>query len=165
MANSTTDRIEKSIVIPAPPDKVWAAIGDARTFGKWFGIEFDGPFEAGKRLGGRIVPTSVDPAVAQMQEKYTNHPAEFFIERIEPPRLFSFRWHPFALDQSVDYSKEPTTLVTFELEPVAEGTRVTVVETGFDGIPLARRADAFEANEEGWEIMVGILGKFVAATP
>lgn len=161
--NTTTDRIEKTVLLRAPQEKVWAAIGDAHTFGKWFGMEFDGAFAPGKRVGGTIVPTIVDPEVARMQEPYRGHPAEFFIERIDPPRCFSFRWHPFALDKSIDYSKEPMTLVTFELESVADGTRVRIVESGFDGIPLARRADAFEANEEGWTLMVSMLEKFVAS--
>jgi uncharacterized protein YndB with AHSA1/START domain len=161
--NTTTDRIEKTIVLRAPREKVWAAIGDAKTFGKWFGMEFDAGFTAGARVTGKIVPTTVDATVASMQERYAGTPAEFFVERVEPPHVLSFRWHPFALDQSIDYSKEPMTLITFELEEVAEGTRVRVVESGFDSIPLARRADAFEANEEGWGLVITLLEKFLAA--
>ena len=159
----STDRIEKTIVLRASPQKVWAALGDAKTFGAWFGIAFDGEFAEGRRVRGRVVPTVVDdPEVRAMAERHADVPAEFFIERLDRPRHFSFRWHPFAMDPEVDYSVEPMTLVSFELEPVPEGTRLTVVESGFDGIPLGRRADAFEANEEGWTIMLGVLEKFLA---
>ncbi|HEY2555017.1 MAG TPA: SRPBCC family protein, partial [Candidatus Cybelea sp.] len=100
--------------------------------------------------------------VAKMQEKYAGMPMAFFVERVEPMSLFAFRWHPFAIDPSVDYSSEPTTLVTFTLEPAEDGTLLTVVETGFDSMPLARRADAFEANEEGWDAMVKVVEKYLA---
>jgi uncharacterized protein YndB with AHSA1/START domain len=89
-------------------------------------------------------------------------PMTFFVERIEPMGLFAFRWHPFAIDPSVDYSREPMTLVTFTLEPAEGGTLLTVVETGFDTMPLARRADALEANEEGWDAMVQAVEKYLA---
>src|ERR1700674_5116404 len=117
-----TDRIEKKILLRAPPDRVWRAISDAKQFGSWFGVELDGPFVAGARVTGRIVPTTVDAEVAKAQEPYTGMAFEFSVDRIEPMRWFSFRWHPFAVDSGVDYSIEPTTLVMFELEEVADGT-------------------------------------------
>src|SRR5215475_6351678 len=117
-----TDRIVKTVVLRAPRQRVWRAISEAKEFGTWFGVQFDGPFVAGERLTGRIVPTTVDAEVARQQEPYTGAAFEFIIDRIEPMRLFSFRWHPFAIDPKVDYSREPTTLVSFELEEVADGT-------------------------------------------
>jgi uncharacterized protein YndB with AHSA1/START domain len=72
------------------------------------------------------------------------------VERMDEPRLFAFRWHPYAVESGVDYSAEPTTLVEFRLDEVAGGTRLTVVESGFDRIPAARRDEAFRMNEGGW---------------
>src|SRR5690242_9001055 len=157
----TTDRIEKKILLRAPLDRVWRAISDAREFGAWFGVAFDGPFVAGARLTGRMTPTRADPEVAKAQEAYAGMRFEFTVDRIDPMRLFSFRWHPFAIDPEVDYSKEPTTLVVFELEEVAGGTQLTITETGFDSIPLERRAKAFAANEGGWAKQVDLIAKYV----
>src|SRR5271154_4774234 len=138
-----TDRIEKKVLLRAPRDRVWRAISDSRQFGSWFGVEFDGPFVAGARTIGTIVPTTVDPEVAKTKKPFEGFKFEFAMDRIEPQRLFSFRWHPFAVEPSVDYSKEPATLVTFELQEEAGGTMLTVTESGFDRIPLERRAKAF----------------------
>src|ERR1700722_5760249 len=159
---SSTDRIEKRILLRAPQDRVWRAISDATEFGNWFGVEFEGGFAPGARMKGRIKPTVADSEGAKRKEKCGGMPMAFFVERVEPMSLFAFRWHPFAIDPSVDYLNEPMTLVTFNLEPADGGTLLTVVETGFDSIPLARRADAFEANEEGWEMMVTVLEKYLA---
>jgi uncharacterized protein YndB with AHSA1/START domain len=158
----STDRIEKQVVLRAPQDRVWHAISDAKQFGIWFGVEFDGPFVAGQRMTGRMVPTQVDADVAKMQEPYKGRTMEWTVEQIEPKRLFSFRWHPFAIDPNVDYSKEPTTLVVFELEEVGGGTRLTITETGFDKIPLERRAKAFAANEGGWAKQIDLIAKYLA---
>jgi uncharacterized protein YndB with AHSA1/START domain len=156
---SSTDRIEKRILLRAPQERVWRAIADAEEFGSWFGMELDGRFTPGSQITGRIMPTKADAEVAEMQEKYAGTPVALHIDRIEPEKLFSFRWHPFALDPAVDYSSEPMTVVTFMLEPAEGGTLLTIAESGFDGIPLKRRVDAFEANEEGWALMVGIIEK------
>src|SRR5713101_8119900 len=90
---------------------------------------------------------------------------EITIEQIEPERLFSFRWHPFAVERGVDYSAEPTTLIVFTLEEVAGGVMLTVTESGFDRIPLARRAKAFTANEGGWSIMVKVIEEYLVLAP
>lgn len=159
---STTDRIEKAVVLRAPRERVWRAISDAKQFGTWFGVDFDGPFVAGARLTGRIVPTKADPEVARAQEPHAGKTFEISIDRIEPMRLFSFRWHPFAVDPNVDYSREPTTLVVFEVEEVAGGTKLTITESGFDGIPLERRAKAFAGNEQGWAAQLRLVEKYLA---
>jgi uncharacterized protein YndB with AHSA1/START domain len=158
----TTDRIEKTVLLRAPHDRVWRAITDAKQFGTWFGVELDGPFTVGQRVTGRIAPTKVDPAVAKMQEPYAGTAVEWRVERIEPMRLFSFRWHPFAVDPKVDYGKEPTTLVEFVLEEAAGGTRLTITESGFDQIPLDRRAKAFAANEGGWTKQTELITAYLA---
>jgi uncharacterized protein YndB with AHSA1/START domain len=155
------DRIEKKITLRAPVGRVWQAISDARAFGTWFGVEFDGPFVAGGRLTGKIVPTKVDPEVAKMQAPHAGKAFEFTVDRIEPERLFSFRWHPFAIEPGVDYSKEPATLVVFELDEVEGGTQLTISESGFDRIPLERRAKAFASNEGGWAHQARLIEKYV----
>jgi uncharacterized protein YndB with AHSA1/START domain len=156
-----TDRIQKTVLLRAPIARVWSAISDATQFGSWFGVAFDGPFAPGKLMAGKVVPTTVDPEVAKMQEPHAGASFELTVDRVEPMALFSFRWHPFAIDPAVDYSGEPTTLVTFELVEVAEGTQLTITESGFDGIPLHRRGSAFEMNANGWAAQVQLVEKFV----
>ncbi len=158
----TPDRIVKQVVLKAPLERVWRAITDAKQFGSWFGVEFDGSFVAGGRLTGRIVPTIVDANIAKAQEPYRGFPFEFIVDRIEPMRLFSFKWHPYAIQPGVDYSKEMPTLVEFELAEVPGGTSLTITESGFDRIPLERRAKAFKANEGGWTAQAGLIEKYLA---
>ena len=162
--SSNTDRIEKKVLLRAPRERVWRAISDSRQFGSWFGVEFDGPFVVGTPIVGKLVPTTVDAEVAEKQKPYTGFRFEVAVERIEPMRLFSFRWHPYAVEPSVDYSKEPSTLVAFELEEASDGTLLTVTESGFDRIPLERRAKAFAANEGGWTAQVKMIEKYLALT-
>lgn len=158
---NTPDRIEKQIVLRAPVDRVWRAISQADEFGAWFGVRFDGPFAAGAAVTGRLTPTTVDPDVANLQAPHAGTPFAIVIERIEPPRLFSFRWHPYAVDPGHDYGTEPMTLVEFALSAVATGTRLVVTESGFDRIPLARRAAAFTANEGGWTHQCRLIDLYV----
>jgi uncharacterized protein YndB with AHSA1/START domain len=158
----TTDRIEKKILLRAPRKRVWRALSDSTEFGSWFGMKFDGPFEPGALMRGVIVPTTVNAEIANAQKEHEGTPFEITIEQVEPERLFSFRWHPFAVDRSVDYALEPTTLVVFALEEVANGVILTVTESGFDRIPLARRAKAFTANEQGWAMMVKVFEEYLA---
>lgn len=159
--NRIPDRIEKRMILRAPRERVWRAICEAKQFGSWFGVEFDREFAAGTRLTGRIAPTKVDPEVAKLQQPYVGFPFEFHIERIEPMTLFSFRWHPSAVDRDVDYSSEPMTLVEFRLEEVAQGTLLTIVESGFDRIPLERRAKAFTSNEGGWAHQLRLIQNYL----
>ena len=158
---TTTDRIEKKVLLRASRERVWRAISDARQFGSWFGVEFDAPFAAGARLTGKIVPTTADAEVAKTQEPYRGVAFEFAIDRIEPMRLFSFRWHPYAVEPGVDYSKEPSTLVVFELQEAAGGTMLTITESGFDRIPIERRAKAFASNDEGWTAQTRLIEKYL----
>jgi uncharacterized protein YndB with AHSA1/START domain len=159
----TTDQIEKRVTLRAPRERVWRALTDATQFGTWFGVELDGPFVAGQRVTGRISPTKVDPEVARHQEPYRGAKFECTVERIEPMDLFSFRWHPFAIDPGVDYSAEPMTLVAFELGDAAGGgTSLTITESGFDRIPLERRAKAFAANEGGWAKQAELIARYLA---
>jgi uncharacterized protein YndB with AHSA1/START domain len=157
----STDRIEKKVLLRAPLDRVWRALSDSTEFGAWFGMKFDGPFAPGVRMRATIVPTTADAQVAKAQKKYEGIAFEITIEQMEPERLFSYRWHPGAVEPGYDYSAEPTTLVVFELEEVADGILLTITESGFDQIPLARRAKAFAANEGGWSMQVKLIGQYL----
>src|ERR1700674_2961293 len=114
-----TDRIEKKILLRAPRKRVWRALSDSTEFGTWFGVKFDGPFAPAACMRGVIVPTTVDAEVAnavnarRAEKEYDGMPFEITIEQREPERLFSFRWHPFAVERGIDYSGDPTTLVVF----------------------------------------------------
>jgi uncharacterized protein YndB with AHSA1/START domain len=152
MTVASTDRIEKQVVIRAPRARVWGALADTAKFGQWFGVDLPGEFVPGARLSGRIT-----------HEDYKDLPFEITVERFEPQNVLSWRWHPDALDQSRDYSAEPTTLVAFELRDVADGTLLTVVESGFDAIPPERRAAAYRGNEEGWVFQVQSIERYVAS--
>jgi uncharacterized protein YndB with AHSA1/START domain len=156
-----TDRIEKKVLLRAPRNRVWRALSDSTEFGSWFGMKFDGPFAPGASMHGVIVPVTADAEVGKAQKPYEGMPVEIAIEQMEPEHLFSFRWHPFAVESGVDYSAEPTTTVVFGLEAVADGVLLTITESGFDGIPLARRAKAFAANEGGWGMVVKLIGQYV----
>jgi uncharacterized protein YndB with AHSA1/START domain len=162
MSTTTTDRIEKQVVLRAPRARVWRALSNAQEFGTWFGVKFDGPFKPGALVRGVIVPTKVDADVAKAQKPYEGKPFEITIDRIEPEKLLAFRWHPFAVEPGVDYSQEPTTLVEFRLEDAANGVRLTVTESGFDRVPLERRAKAFAANEGGWTMVMTLIEKHLA---
>jgi uncharacterized protein YndB with AHSA1/START domain len=139
MAEST-DRIEKDVVIKAPRARVWRALTDAGEFGTWFGAALEAKsFAPGATVRGKITIPG-----------YEHVTLELAVERVEPERILSWRWHPYAIDPKVDYSGEPTTLVLFELRDVPEGTLLKVVESGFDAIPASRRAEAWRMNDKGW---------------
>jgi uncharacterized protein YndB with AHSA1/START domain len=150
--NTSTDRIERKILLKAPLARVWRALSDAGEFGSWFGVDFKGKeFVVGKPVRGKV-----------MYPGYEHITMEVLIEKIVPQRLLSWRWHPAAIDQTVDYSQEPMTLVVFEIEEVQGGTMLTVVESGLDSIPTARRATAFRMNSSGWDAQVKNIEKHVA---
>ena len=151
MNGSSTDRIEKQIVLKAPQSRVWRALTDAGEFGEWFRVKLEGPFVPGQGIGGNITWPGYEHLRMDVQ-----------VERMEAETLFSFRWHPYAIDPKVDYSGEPSTLVESRLEAVAEGTRLTVVESGFDQLPAARRDEAFRMNDRGWAQQLGNLQQHLA---
>ncbi|HEX5960535.1 MAG TPA: SRPBCC family protein [Rhodanobacteraceae bacterium] len=160
--NANTDRIEKQVLLKASRERVWRAVSEADQLGSWFGVAFDGPFIEGQRLTGRITPTQVDAEVAAMQAPYAGTPFEWLVEKIEPMRRIAFRWHPFGLDQTIDYSAEPMTLIVFELHDAPGGILLTVTESGFDRLPPERRAKAFTANEDGWAHQMRLIEKYLA---
>jgi uncharacterized protein YndB with AHSA1/START domain len=162
---TANDFIKKSVLLRASRARVWRALTDAQEFGSWFGMRLDGPFVQGKSVQGRVVPTTVDAEVAAHQKPYEGLLFELRVERLEAERLFSFRWHPSAVERGRDYSAEPTTLVTFELEPADGGVLLTVTESGFDALPPERRAAAFASNEQGWAMQVKLIEKYLAQHP
>ncbi len=133
------DRIEKQIQLAAPVSRVWQALTDSRQFGEWFLVKMDGPFVAGQPVGGQLTFPG-----------YEHVRMEIVVQTIEPPKFFSYTWHPYAVDPAVDYSQETPTLVEFRLEAAAGGTLLTVTESGFGNIPSARRIKAFDMNSNGW---------------
>jgi len=157
----STDRIEKQVLLHAPRQRVWQAISDSAQFGYWFGVDFDGPFVAGASITGRIVPSKADPEMGKMQQPYAGTPFEWLVEQVEPMQRMVFRWHPYGVDQSVDYSQEPMTRIVFELKDAADGVLLTVTESGFDRLPPERRAKAFAANEGGWTWQMGAIRKYL----
>ncbi|MFC5580111.1 SRPBCC family protein [Rhodanobacter terrae] len=134
-----SDRIEKRIQLNAPVSRVWRALTDYREFGAWFCVKLAGPFVRGGEAVGQITYPG-----------YEHVTWRAVVQRIEPKRLFSFTWHPYAVEPGADYSAEPPTLVEFRLQPGGDGTLLTLTESGFDSIPAGRRAEAFRMNDNGW---------------
>ncbi len=149
---TSTDRIEKQVTYDVPRSRVWRALTDVSQFNKWFGVTLTSPFATGAEVSGKF-----------SHPKYEQFTMTIWIETMEPERVFAFRWHPYAIEEGVDYAAEPTTLVTFTLEEVAGGTRLTIVESGFDAIPESRRAKAFSMNSNGWNSQIENIRKFLTA--
>lgn len=150
--SASTDCIERQILLKAPRGKVWHALVDAETFGDWFGVNLKGQrFVTGETTRGHITYPGYEHLVCEMQ-----------IERIEPERRFAYRWHPYAVDPAVDYAQEPTTLVEFELEDGADGILLRLTESGFDRIPLERRAEAWRMNSGGWDEQMQNIRNYLA---
>jgi uncharacterized protein YndB with AHSA1/START domain len=148
----STDRIEKQITLDAPRSRVWRALTEVKQFNAWFGVSLTTPFAPGSEVSGQINIRGFDHVTMTI-----------WIETMEPDRFFSFRWHPYAIEPGVDYSAEPTTLVSFTLEDAGVGTRLTIVESGFDAIPESRRAKAFSMNSNGWNGQAENIRKFLAS--
>jgi uncharacterized protein YndB with AHSA1/START domain len=137
-----SDKIERQIMINAPRERVWRALSNAKEFGTWFGARLDDQvFVPGQRVRGQITIRSFEHVWFVV-----------IVEKMEAPHLFSYRWHPYAVDPAVDYSKEEPTLVTFTLKETPDNaTLLTVVESGFDNVPPHRRLEAFRMNNNGWD--------------
>jgi len=148
-----SDRIEKRIDLRAPVARVWRALTDHREFGEWFRVRLEAPFTPGRTVRGNITYPGYEHLVM-----------EIAVQTLERERLFSFTWHPYAIDPKVDYSKESPTLVEFRLEEIPGGTRLTVTESGFDRLPPARRAEAFRMNDGGWAEQMQNVARHVEAT-
>ena len=147
---NATDRIEEEIFLRVSRPRVWRALTDAAEFGAWFGVKLAGAFAPGAAVKGKIT-----------EKGYEGFQFEIAVARIEPQRLFSWRWHPYAVDPDADYSAEPPTHVVCELEEVADGTVLTVVESGFDRLPAARRAEAYRMHEQGWAMQMKSIERYL----
>jgi uncharacterized protein YndB with AHSA1/START domain len=134
-----TDRIEKTIDLNAPVERVWRALTDHIEFGEWFKVKLEGPFVPGQATQGHIAHPGYEHLVMELK-----------VVAMEKPSLFSFNWHPYAIDSAVDYSMETPTLVEFRLRPTGGGTHLTIVESGFDAVPAHRRDEALRMNDGGW---------------
>jgi len=155
-----SDRIEKQVVLRAPVERVWRALTDIQEFSQWFGVKLDQSFAPGRSVTGSFEGGFDPDEIARYQASLGLQPAairqplahEVFctVERMDAPRVFSFRWVPFGIDAECDPGQEPTTLVEFQLEAVPEGTRLTITESGFDRVPAHRRERAFMMNDGGW---------------
>ncbi len=161
-ATTNTDRIEKRVVLPAPRSRVWRAISSAAEFGSWFRMNLDGAFAEGATIRGRVTAPGYEHVTLDMLVEREHVTLDMLVERIDPERYFSYRWHPYAIDPAADYSTEPTTLVEFTLEDTEGGTALTIVESGFDRIPLARRPEAFRMNDAGWAGQIKNLTRYVS---
>ncbi len=144
------NRIERHIDLKASPTRVWKALTDHQEFGQWFGVRLEGPFIAGKTVAGKLT-----------YEGYEHLQWAVDVKTMEPERYFSFSWHPYAMDEAVDYSKETPTLVEFTLEAKGSGTHLVVTESGFDKLPANRRLEAFRMNNEGWIEQLENIAKYV----
>lgn len=147
---STTDRIVKQVMLKAPVDRVWRALSDYREFSQWFCVNLDQPFETGKTNRGQLTYPG-----------YEHLTMELAVHKMEKEKLFSYHWHPYAVDPSKDYSSEPPTLVEFILEPHDDGTLLTVIESGFDALPAERRDEAWRMNDGGWTEQVANIEAYV----
>ena len=147
-------RIEKRIELKAPVSRVWRALTDFREFGEWFRVKLENPFAPGKISRGNIT----HPGYEHVQ-------MEVMVQTMQPERVFSFTWHPYAVDPKIDYSKEPSTLVEFRLEKTATGTLLTLTESGFDKIPAHRRLEAFGKNDGGWTQQLKNIEAYVTPKP
>ncbi|MEJ1117962.1 SRPBCC family protein [Phyllobacterium sp. CCNWLW109] len=145
-----SDRIEKNIELNAPVEKVWRALTDHLAFGEWFRVKLDGPFVPGKVSTGHITY----PGYEHVKWHAT-------VKAMDAPRLFSFTWHPHAIDPDVDYSDETPTLVEFRLQPSGKGTRLTVTESGFGALPAHRRDEALRSNDGGWDEQIMNIKTYV----
>jgi uncharacterized protein YndB with AHSA1/START domain len=133
------NQIEKRIELKAPLTRVWRALTDHREFGEWFRVKLEAPFVPGKVARGQI-----------LYPGYEHVKWEAVIKEMQPEKLFSFTWHPYAVDPNTDYSGETPTLVEFRLQPSGQGTLLVVTESGFDKIPAHRQIEALRMNDGGW---------------
>jgi uncharacterized protein YndB with AHSA1/START domain len=148
------NRIEKRIELKAPVSRVWRALTDHREFGEWFRVKLDGPFVPGQVSRGQITYPG-----------YEHLKWEAVVQKMEPESLFSFTWHPYAVDPKVDYSNENSTLVEFRLEKIPTGTLLLLTESGFENIPSDRRLEAFRRNDGGWNEQMKSIESHVAQKP
>ena len=144
------DTIEKIIELKASPSRVWRALTNHEEFGTWFQVRLDQPFVE----GGESTGVMTYPEVEGM-------PWIAYVERIEPETLFSFSWHAATPDFQGDLSKQPKMLVEFRLQPIQDGTRLTVTESGFSSLQDPLRLEMLRSNRKGWDLVAEAIGRYV----
>lgn len=146
------DRIVKVVELRAPPSRVWRALTDHREFGEWFRVRLDQPFAVGEPSTGRMTYPG-----------YEHHPWRATVERMDAERVFAFSWHDYDEKSGVPSELQPTTRVEFRLEPLGSGTRLTIVESGFESLPDPRRLEVLRSNTQGWDVQAGHIAAYVDA--
>lgn len=159
----TTDRIEKTTLLRAPLHRVWQAISDSSQFGEWFGLRAAGPFVAGETVHCTMVPTTVDPEVAEQQRQFEGFEFDIWVDEVVPEQRLSFRWLPHIPAQGADPEAQPKTQVVFVLEERGDGVLLTITESGFDALPSEIRAKSFASNDEGWTHQLRMIETYVAS--
>jgi uncharacterized protein YndB with AHSA1/START domain len=140
------ERIEREIVIEAPPERVWAVLTEPQHVGVWFAESVEGDLRAG---GSSVL-------------SWAEHGSfNVVVEKSEPPRYFAYRWA--ARSPGADPVEGNSTLVEFHLVPEADGTRLQVVESGFGSLDNEQE-EYVRDNTQGWESMLGSLQEYVAKT-
>jgi uncharacterized protein YndB with AHSA1/START domain len=152
MTDLVLDRIDRTIEVNAPPDRVWRVLTTAKDLSAWFKVNIEGEIAP----GAEVWMTSTSPG-------YEGQRFLVRVTEMTPPRRFAWQWHPGAVDPTVDYTREPWTTVTFTLEPSGAGTRLSVAETGFNDVSLARRAKVFKDNTQGWAEVIVWIQKYAEA--
>jgi uncharacterized protein YndB with AHSA1/START domain len=152
MTLTELSRIDRTIDIQAPPDRVWRALTSPAELSAWFKVSIEGDIAPGAEVW-----------MTSLHGKCDGYRFRVLFVEMTPPSRFVWQWYPGAVDPTVDYAREVRTTVTFTLEPVAGGTRLTVAETGFDEVSLARRAKVYEDNSQGWPEVLVWLQQYVHA--
>jgi uncharacterized protein YndB with AHSA1/START domain len=138
------DRIERTVELPHPRSRVWAALTTAEGLGAWFGDQ---------------VAIDLRPGGSAQMKWAGGHTADLRVERVEEPAVFGFTWHIYGLPED-----DPRrTYVEFTLEPAGAGTRLTVVESGFAQLPAEAYRTAYDGNTEGWAKELGELADYLDA--
>jgi uncharacterized protein YndB with AHSA1/START domain len=138
------DRIERTLEVAHPPTTVWAALTTAEGLASWFGND---------------ATIDLRPGGAARMTWDNGYAVDMRVERVEEPRVFGYTWQIYGLPKD-----DPRrTYVEFTLEPVGDGTRLTVVETGFAQLPEDSYGEAYDGNTKGWASELGELVSYLDA--
>lgn len=137
------DAITKEILVNAPQERVYGAIADPTQITQWFPDEVEGTFEIGER------PTL----------RFGDFKTRIYVEAAKPFSYFAYRWVPGGVAVTGDVLELQNTLVEFFIEKVAEGTKVTLKESGFASLPEETAQKSLEMMQGGWTSMMGRLEK------
>lgn len=148
MIATITDAIERKVFLRASRKNVWDDITDPKLFAEWFSMDIKGTFEPGNKITGTVNFKEHEKMIVDAK-----------IDEMVPQKVFSWYWHPFPADPNFDYSKEAMTHISFELKDSPGGTLLTVTESGFDKLSPSRRNETYNANSEGWDMVLKSIEK------